>query len=113
MGPGKYNGSKFVFSELFSNTNGKTSGSGFAGVMLFMVGGISFFAAMVGYFMQIPNTLEVMGKIVIILSLSAALLGVRKFVGTPTSITTGENTDNSNHDNDHHDIDPILESKKP
>ena len=112
MGPGKYDGSKFVFSETFSNSNGKSSGSGFAGVMLFMIGGVSFLAAMVGYFMQIPNTLEVMGKIVIILSLSAALLGVRKFMGTPTSVTTGESTDNDdNHDNNH-DNGPILESKK-
>ena len=86
MGMG-YNKSKFVFSETFNNKDGKTSGSGFAGIMLIFIGGASFIASMVGYFLQLPNTIEVMGKIIIILSLAAALLGLRKFVGSKDSIS--------------------------
>lgn len=94
MGMGRYNRSKFVFSETFNNSSGKTSGSGFSGIILILVGAACFIAAMVGYFLEIPNTLEVMGKIVIILSLASALLGLRKFVGGKDQISVGDEEPN-------------------
>ena len=74
----KFDKNKFVFHETFTNSSGKTSGSGFVGVVLGLIAAASFIATMVGYFLQLPNTLEVM-KLVINLVFSAALLlGVRK-----------------------------------
>jgi len=69
---------KFRFIETFTNTNGKTSGSGFIGVIVGLVGIASFAATMVGYFLKIPNTIDVMQHVIYLISLSAALLGVRK-----------------------------------
>lgn len=70
--------SKFVFSETFNNSDGKTSGSGFAGILLTIVGAACFMAAMVGWFIEKPDVIEVMGKIIILLTIAGGLLGVRK-----------------------------------
>ena len=90
MGVGKFSRSKFVFSETFNNRDGKTSGSGFIGILLGLVGAACFVAAMVGWFIQKPDVIEVMGKIIILLSLSSALLGLRKFVGSKDSISVDQ-----------------------
>ena len=50
--------SKFVLSETFNNKDGKTSGSGFIGVILGLIAAVSIIALMFGYFFQIPDTLE-------------------------------------------------------
>jgi hypothetical protein len=106
--------SKFVFSETFNNSNGKSSGSGFAGIVLTLVGAVCFLAAMVGYFIQLPNTLEVMGKIIIVLTLSAALLGVRKFMGSKNNVSIGGNGDNNDKpDFDDSDSGQIVDAAKP
>jgi len=72
---------KFVFSETFTNENGKTSGSGFVGVVLGMVAAISFIIAMVGYLFKFPETIPVMEKIIEIIMAVTVLLGVRKVSG--------------------------------
>ena len=69
---------KFVFHECFMNQSGKTSGSGFIGVILGLIAGGAFIAAMVGYYFQLPNTLEVMGEILKLVTAATILLGVRK-----------------------------------
>lgn len=73
-----FNSKKFKFSETFTNTTGKTSGSGFIGVIIGLIAAISFLALMVGYFYQIPNTIEAMGEVLKLVGASALLLGVRK-----------------------------------
>lgn len=95
MGMGRLNRSKFVFSETFNNRDGKTSGSGFMGITLGLIGSACFIAAMVGWFLQMPDVIEIMGKIIIILSLSGALLGLRKFVGSKDQISVGGNESSS------------------
>jgi len=105
--------SKFVFSETFNNTDGKTSGSGFMGILLGLVGSACMVAAMVGWFMNIPNVIEVMGKIIIVLSLSGALLGLRKFVGSKNGISVGNNGNIPNKDNLLDNDDIVLETSKP
>lgn len=75
-----YNKSKFVFAEMFSNSNGKTSGSAVGGISLIAVSVLSFMACMIGYFMNIPNTIEVMSKIIELSLFGGTLLGVRKAV---------------------------------
>ena len=70
---------KYSISEAFNNKDGKTSGSGTIGIVLGAIGGISFIATMYGYFTQIPNTVEVMQQIIILIGAASLLLGVRKF----------------------------------
>jgi zinc transporter ZupT len=67
-----------MWIELFKNTNGKFSSSGFIGVILGIVAALSFVAAMVGYFLELPNTVEVMGEMLKLVAASTVLLGVRK-----------------------------------
>jgi len=77
----KFNAKKFVFRETFTNTNGKQSASGFIGVILGLIAAISFIATMVGYFLKIPNTIEVMEQMLKLIAASTILLGVRKISG--------------------------------
>jgi uncharacterized iron-regulated membrane protein len=72
---------KFVFTEVFNNTNGKTSGSGFIGVMMGLVGCLAFIAAIVGYFMKLPDTIPFMQQTIFFIGSATVLLGVRKFSG--------------------------------
>lgn len=85
---------KFRFRETFTNHNGKTSGSGFVGVILGLLAGIAFAAAMVGYFYKLPNTVEVMGEILKLVAAATILLGVRKAAGV---IPNGKNNTSSNN----------------
>jgi hypothetical protein len=97
---------KFVFHELFTNTNGKQSSSGFIGVLCGLVGLTAFLACVVGYFLQIPNTLEVIGKTIELLGISCLLLGVRKVSGAVVAKKINDKEDSSNND------DMILETPK-
>lgn len=72
---------KFYFKDLIKNTNGKASGSGFIGVIIGCVGALSFIATMIGYFLKIEKTLEVQDNIIMLLGISALLLGIRKAAG--------------------------------
>ena len=78
MGNGNH---RFVFSEVFNNSDGKTSGSGFIGVIMGLVGCLAFIAAIVGYFMKIPDTIPFMQQTIFFIGSATVLLGVRKFVG--------------------------------
>ena len=77
----KFNEKKFRFSETFTNANGKASGSGFIGVFLGIIAGLAFIAAMMGYYFELPNTVEVMGEILKLVAAATILLGVRKAAG--------------------------------
>lgn len=77
-GDGKH---RFIFSEVFNNSDGKTSGSGFIGVIMGLVGCLAFIAAIVGYFMQLPDTIPFMQQTIFFIGSATVLLGVRKFVG--------------------------------
>ena len=80
MGMG-YNRSKFVFSETFNNASGKTSGSGFVGVILSLIAGAGIIAGTFGYFFEIPNTLEFLGIMLKLVAAATILLGIRKLSG--------------------------------
>lgn len=90
MGMG-YDKSKFVFSETFNNASGKTSGSGFIGVLLGLAAILSIIVGNIGYLMQLPNTIEFLAKIIEIVFASAVLLGVRKLAGGYIAGKTGSN----------------------
>jgi cadmium resistance protein CadD (predicted permease) len=89
---------KFSFSQTISNSNGKTSGSGFIGVLFGVIVSASFVAAMIGWFLQIPNVVEIMGIILQFAGISGLLLGVRK-VSSRFGNESSEDTD------------PLLQSK--
>jgi hypothetical protein len=74
----EWNKDKFLWREMLSNADGKTSSSAFIGVVLGLIAGITFLTAMIGWFLQLPNTVEIMGKILELALASSVLLGVRK-----------------------------------
>ena len=78
---GMFNRSKFVFSETFNNANGKTSGSGFIGVILGLIAGAGIISCIVGFFLQMPNTIELLGEILKLVAAVTVLLGIRKLSG--------------------------------
>ena len=76
-----YEKSKFRFSETFNNSDGKTSGSGFVGVIMGLVATLGSIACIVGWYLGLEDV-EVVFKLVLQLGgLSALLMGVRKVSG--------------------------------
>jgi len=85
-----YNKSQFVFSETFNNKDGKTSGSGFIGVILGITAVAMVAAGTFGFFFEIPNTLEYLGVALKIIAASTILLGVRKVGGQISEARNGK-----------------------
>ena len=85
----KYDGGKFVWSELFSNENGKSSGSGFIGIIgsLFCMGvvviGIIIYIITLFVSPKQPEIIQVISNTVMavigLAGLYAGLLGLRKW----------------------------------
>lgn len=73
-----YEKSKFRFSETFNNESGKTSGSGFVGVLLGLLTGVGFIAGTIALYLSIDNVMEYFEKVIQLGGLSALLMGVRK-----------------------------------
>lgn len=73
---------KFRFREIFLNekTN-KTSGSGFIGILMGLVGCLGFIAAIVGFFLEIEDTIPFMQQTIFFIGSATVLLGARKFAG--------------------------------
>jgi CHASE2 domain-containing sensor protein len=69
--------SKFSWAELFSNDNGKTSGTGFCGVIICVVGTICFFLGCIDK-MWITHTIDVITQSIIFVGIGATLMGFRK-----------------------------------
>jgi riboflavin transporter FmnP len=92
---GDFDRTKFSFKELTMNSSGKQSSSGFIGLCLGLTGAICFIAATVGYFLQIPNTLEVMGEVINLIAAASLLLGVRKVAGEYVASKNGKTTSTS------------------
>jgi len=92
-----FDAKKFRFSETFTNVNGKTSGSGFMGVILGLIAGVAFIATMVGYFFELENTVEVMGEILKLVAAATILLGVRKVSGNFVKPDTNGNGNEPNN----------------
>lgn len=72
---------KFVFHETFVNETGKTSGSGFVGVIMGIIVPLAFIIGTVGWFLEINLSIEFLGKVIQLGFLSASLMGVRKIFG--------------------------------
>jgi hypothetical protein len=72
--------SKFSWAELFSNDNGKTSGTAFVGIVVSLVGTLCFFLGCVDK-MWVTHSIDVITQSIVLVGIGAALLGVRKVIG--------------------------------
>jgi hypothetical protein len=73
---------KTRFNEFYKNTNGKYSGSGFIGFYAGIAAILVFIAGCIASFLHVPDALEIMEKALYMITISAALLGVRKLSKT-------------------------------
>ncbi len=85
----KPNMSKFSWAELFSNTDGKTSGSGFVGVVICLVGTLCFFMGCIDR-MFISKEIDILTQSIVFVGIGATLLGVRKVRSTSKTSNTSE-----------------------
>ena len=81
MAMGDYEKSKFRFSETFNNSNGKTSGSGFIGVIMGLVSVLGFIVGLIGFFLGLQDMVTVLEASLQLGLLSSVLMGVRKASG--------------------------------
>ena len=68
---------KFSLAEMTSNSNGKTSGSGTAGLYIVFIGGITFLMGCVDK-MFLNKDIDVITQSIILVGIGATLLGYRK-----------------------------------
>ena len=68
---------KFSFAQLTSNSDGKTSGSGTAGLYIVLVGGICFLLGCIDK-MFLDKSVDILTQSIIFVSIGTALLGYRK-----------------------------------
>ena len=73
--------SRFKFAEVFNNSDGKTSGSGFIGVLFGMTTALCFIAGAIGLFLGKEGIMELVDASLQLGLLSGALLGLRKASG--------------------------------
>lgn len=85
-----YEKSEFRFSETFNNSSGKTSGSGFIGVITGLVGAFLIFAGVFAFFFKYPESLEFLAIGLKIIGISAVLMGVRKVGGQLVEAKNGK-----------------------
>ena len=81
-----YEKSRFRFSETFNNSDGKTSGSAFVGVILGLIAGFTWIAlpVLLIFFDVVDADVatEIMKQTINLVWASAALLGARKLAGS-------------------------------
>jgi hypothetical protein len=69
---------KFSFGQLTANSDGKTSGSGVAGLYIILIGGVTFLGGCISM-MFIPNSIDIITQSIVFTGIGAGLLGLRKF----------------------------------
>ena len=83
--------SKFSWAELFSNDSGKTSGTGFCGIIICMVGTLCFFLGCIDK-MWVSESIDIITQSIVLVGIGATLLGVRKVFGGSSNDTTTTDT---------------------
>jgi hypothetical protein len=71
--------SKFSFAEMCSNENGKTSGSGTIGVVVSLIGSLTFFLGALDK-MFFSGSVDILSQSIIVITIGVGLLGYRKSV---------------------------------
>jgi len=79
--------SKFSWAELFSNDNGKTSGTAFVGIIICLVGALCFFLGCIDK-MWISHSIDIISQSIVFVGIGATLMGVRKVVGQKSNDST-------------------------
>ena len=82
--------SKFSWAELFSNDNGKTSGTAFVGIIICIVGTLCFFLGCIDK-MFFGHTVDIITQSIVLVGIGATLMGVRKVVSTKSDTPQEEN----------------------
>jgi hypothetical protein len=77
MGLQKFNMDKFSFSELCSNGNGKTSGTGTAGLYIVAIGGLCFLIGCIAK-VFVADVSDIITQSILFTTTGATLLGYRK-----------------------------------
>jgi hypothetical protein len=95
----KFNIKKFSFSELCSNSDGKTSGSGTAGLYIVFIGGICFILGCIDK-MFFGNTIDIVNQSIILIGIGATLLGYRKSKDSVLSSKIGSTDSNGELDSE-------------
>lgn len=92
----KPNISKFSWSELFSNGDGKTSGTAFCGIVICMIGSFCFLLGCLDK-MFISASIDVISQSIMFVGIGSGLLGLRKFVDSkkPESTSIEESSEPS------------------
>lgn len=68
---------KFSFAQLTSNSNGKTSGSGTAGLYIVFIGGLCFVLGCIDK-MFLDESIDIITQSIVMVTIGVALLGYRK-----------------------------------
>jgi hypothetical protein len=76
-----YNGNRFSFAQMTSNSDGKTSASGTMGSLIVVVGCLAFLLGAIDriFFSQ---SVDIMTQTVVFTGIGAGLLGVKKWKGS-------------------------------
>lgn len=82
---------RFSFSQLTSNSDGKTSASGCAGLLIILVGTFGFFLGCLDK-VFVNHDVDIITQSILFTTLGAGLLGLRKAVarGGNNSVESGE-----------------------
>lgn len=72
--------SKFSWAELFSNNDGKTSGSAFSGVIICVTGTLCFFLGCIDK-MFLGKSIDIINQSIMFVTIGVTLLGLRKVIG--------------------------------
>lgn len=75
---------KFSFTEMTSNSNGKTSATSVAGLYVVALGGIGFLLGIIDK-LFINSSIEIIDQSVIMTSIGAAILGIKNIARRPRS----------------------------
>jgi uncharacterized membrane protein len=79
--------SKFSWAELFSNDNGKTSGTAFVGIIICLVGTLCFLLGCIDK-MWVSKDIDIITQSIVFVGIGATLMGVRKVVGQKSNDPT-------------------------
>jgi hypothetical protein len=82
---------KFSWAELFSDQNGKTSGTSFVGILICVVGTICFLLGCIDK-MWISKSIDVITQSITFVLIGASLMGLKKVVGSKGQASGDDNT---------------------
>ena len=87
--------SKFSFAEIFSNENGKSSGTAFCGIIICLTGSLCFLLGCIDK-MFFSNTIDIITQTIIFVGIGATLMGVRRLAGTQTNSNDSSEAEKTN-----------------